>query len=416
MSERVKKRDFHYGKVFTYSYIVLLVTELCVKMCMYMQHATVTLYILDSGGSATFVGSVLAVQLLSSLVFRPISGNLIDRNKVFPMLMGTVIYSAAISLFLLDLPIHFILGIVIIQGVGYALAETGIYALASATVPEEYMTRCYTYLNVVETLAAAVSTTFAIFLRNRSGFHTVFLVIFGISILALGCIALLSSTSWKLNGGHYYHPSHLLHPRGTGNRRRERAPREEGNFLTRVVDRNALTPAILYMLIMFAGEAILGFLVAYGKTEGIGNPGVFYTVQAVCVYVSSMFVGRIDERHGLKAVLLPGFAFYFLALAGIFLNISYTSIIICGMLFGCGVGFAQPALGSLAVKMAGEEHRGKANSTIGLLLDLGGSAASLTYGRMVDSFGYRSIYATAAMIVVVITIVYLVMRQKKLLL
>ena len=74
-----EKKNFHYGAVFTYSYIVLLVTELCVKMCMYMQHATVTLYILDSGGSATFVGGVLAVQLLSSLVFRPISGNLIDR-------------------------------------------------------------------------------------------------------------------------------------------------------------------------------------------------------------------------------------------------------------------------------------------------------------------------------------------------
>lgn len=404
-----------YKRIFSYAYIVLLASELTMKMCLYMTYTNVVLYVLAGGGTAMLVGIVRASQLVTSLLFRPLAGRMSDRSRLIPMLFGTAGYFIVSALWLADVPISFAPVVAALQGICFSFASTGVYSLAADVVPSEHVTHCYTYLNLVETAAAAISTTFAIYLRNRSGFHEVFLVVWGLSFVTMSCIVLLSLTSWKRNGGRYYHPGHLFRDYKKALRAERRGAKDKLT-LGDLIDKKALCPAVFYMAIMFAGEAVLGYLVAYGKASHIGNPGVFYTVQAVTVYIASLFVGSIDEKHGAKAVLIPGFIFYFLAMAGIFLNISYASIIICGLLFGLGVAFVQPELSSIAVRMAGEDHKGRANSTVGIMIDIGGAAAGLTFGAMADSVGYRSIYAASAGFIIIIALAYLAARKKKLML
>lgn len=422
---RETSANIHGKRVFTYAYVVLLVAELSMKMCLYMQHANIALYILDIGGTATVIGMVTAAQLIASLIFRPIAGSLSDKNRLLPMIFGSVFYFFVTCLWQFRLPVAMVPVVAAMQGIGFSFASTGVYSLAADVVPVEHVTSCYTYLNLVETMAAAVSTTLAIHLRNINGYRMVFTVVLLLSFVEMSCIGLLCLTSWRRNSGHYYHPKHLVramraikrgghaarHGTHFGGKKQEKC-----GFFERTVDKNAVKPAAFYMMIMFAGEAILGFLVAYGKSENISNPGVFYTVQAITVYIASLFVGGIDQRFGTKGVLIPGFLFYFIAMTGIFIELSYNSIIICGIFFGLGVALVQPELSSVAVRMAGEEHRGKANSTVGIMIDIGGALAGLIFGMMVDSAGYRSIYAASAVLIVLIAVVYLIMNKKKLIL
>lgn len=413
VSIKSMSRNMHKSRVFGYAYIVLLAAELCIKMCLYMQQTNITLYILDGGGTTVIVGAVTAAQLISSLIFRPIAGTISDRSRLIPMLFGAIGYMAVTSIWLMGVPVAYAPLVAAMQGMCFSFTSTGVYSLAADVVPEEHVTHCYTYLNLVETAAAAVSAALAIHLRNISGNGLVFRVVFGISLAVVGCMMLLSLTSWKKNGGHYYHPSRLF----SDYRKAKRAEKARGvkseGFFAKVVDKNAFRPAAFYMMIMFAGQAVIGYLVAYGKAENIPNPGVFFTVQAVTVYIASLFVGHIDERFGSKAVLLPGFAFYFLAMTTALFPLSYTTIFISGIFFGLGVALVQPELSSLAVRMAGAEHRGKANSTVGVMMDIGGASAGLIFGFMIDTSGYRSIYAFAALIIVLIAVVYIIMNKKK---
>ena len=406
-------RNMHKSRVFGYAYIVLLAAELCIKMCLYMQQTNITLYILDRGGTTVIVGAVTAAQLISSLIFRPIAGTISDRSRLIPMLFGSIGYMAVTSIWLMGVPDAYAPLVAAMQGMCFSFTSTGVYSLAADVVPEEHVTHCYTYLNLVETAAAAVSATLAIHLRNISGHGLVFQVVFGISFAVVGCMMLLSLTSWKKNGGHYYHPRRLFRDYQKAKRAEKALGAKSEGFFAKVVDKNAFRPAAFYMMIMFAGQAVIGYLVAYGKAENISNPGVFFTVQAVTVYIASLFVGHIDERFGSKAVLLPGFAFYFLAMVTALLPLSYTTIFISGIFFGLGVALVQPELSSLAVRMAGVEHRGKANSTVGVMMDIGGASAGLIFGFMIDTSGYRSIYAFAALIIVLIAVAYLIMNKKK---
>lgn len=410
---RDKTYDMHTSRIFSYAYIVLLAAELFMKMCLYMQQTNITLYILDGGGSTILVGAVTAAQLLTTLIFRPIAGRVSDRSRLIPMLFGSIGYMLVTSIWLLHVPVKFAPLVAALQGMCFGFASTGVYSLAADVVPEEHVTHCYTYLNLVETAAAAVSATFAISLRNRSGFLLVFQVVFVISFLVMACMLLLCCTSWKKNGGHYYHPGRLFREYRKAKWAEKHSGKPEESFFERAVDKNALRPAAFYMMIMFAGQAMIGYLVAYGKAENIPNPGVFFTVQAVTVYIASLFVGHIDEKFGSKGVLLPGFLFYFLAMVTAVFPLSYKTIFISGIFFGLGVALVQPELSSLAVRMAGSEHKGRANSTVGVMMDVGGAAAGLIFGYMVDAAGYRSIYAVAAGIIVLITVVYLFMSKRK---
>lgn len=408
-----KVSNLHMSRIFGYAYIVLLAAELSMKMCLYMQQTNITLYILDGGGTTVIVGAVTAAQLISSLIFRPIAGTISDRSRLIPMLFGSIGYMLVTSVWIMGVPVAYAPLVAAMQGMCFSFMSTGVYSLAADVVPEEHVTHCYTYLNLVETAAAAVSAALAIHLRNMSGHGLVFQVVFGISLVVVGCMTLLSLTSWKKNGGHYYHPSRLFRDYRKAKKAEEALGKKNEGFFGRIVDKNAFRPAAFYMMIMFAGQAVIGYLVAYGKAESIPNPGVFFTVQAVTVYIASLFVGHIDEKFGSKAVLLPGFAFYFLAMVTALFPLTYKTIFISGIFFGLGVALVQPELSSLAVRMAGAEHRGKANSTVGVMMDIGGASAGLIFGFMVDKSGYRSIYAFAALIIVLISVTYIIMNKKK---
>ena len=47
------------------------------------------------------------------------------------------------------------------------------------------------------------------------------------------------------------------------------------------------------------------------------------------------------------------------------------------------------------------------------MMDIGGASAGLIFGFMIDTSGYRSIYAFAALIIVLIAVVYIIMNKKK---
>ena len=157
VSIKSMSRNMHKSRVFGYAYIVLLAAELCIKMCLYMQQTNITLYILDGGGTTVIVGAVTAAQLISSLIFRPIAGTISDRSRLIPMLFGAIGYMAVTSIWLMGVPVAYAPLVAAMQGMCFSFTSTGVYSLAADVVPEEHVTHCYTYLNLVETAAAAVS-------------------------------------------------------------------------------------------------------------------------------------------------------------------------------------------------------------------------------------------------------------------
>lgn len=406
---------------FIIPYTMLLVAEFAVKVCLYMRHATITLYILESGGSAMIAGVALGIGWLAAFFLRPYVGGLVDRTgKTLPMLLGTALYCAASAVYLLDVPLGIVLILVTVQGIGYCFEGTSLYSLAADIIPRKYMTYCYTYLNVVETLAAAISTTMAIYIRDHYGFDTTFFVIFVFSAVSLmSNIVIVVMRRQKLRG-ELQRGGRRRHGRRSRHLDREEferdVPKNFGEVFGRAIDKKALTPALFYMMIMFCGEAILGFLVPYGRSVGVSNPGIFFSTQAICVFIASMVVGRLNRLIHEKGILLTGFSFYLIAMLMICVRIDYTIVIVGGMFFGFGVGFVQPELSAVAVLLAGPKHHGKANATVGMGQDIGGSLGSILFGAMITSCGYRSIYLFSAGIMVLMMIVYLWTRKKNLML
>ena len=95
------------------------------------------LFLRERGGSYAMVGVVVAANLLAQFVGQYPAGRLSDRFGRAPLMIGgLVVAGAAIAAFALPLPIGWLIGLRVIQGLGAASFRPGSRAVIADLVPE----------------------------------------------------------------------------------------------------------------------------------------------------------------------------------------------------------------------------------------------------------------------------------------
>jgi len=372
-----------------------------------MQMALLPLYIIESGFSNIAAGLASSAYLFSSLLLRPVSGRITDKKGPYSVLVfGAVIYCAAASLYFLSIPVALLIVMRAIQGVGYGFDGTGIYALATAYIPDDRMAEGIGYLGLGQASATALAPLMAISLKNTFGYQTAFVVVFLLSALTLAIFLLLRLTDKSIRTPETNEKQeHLPDP--------DRPVKKE-TILSRIVNMNAVKPSLLIMLIMFAGLTINTFLVPYATLGGIANPGIFFTVQAVMVILGRLTMSKIELKVGSSVIIISGMLFIFICLSGLTFQLTLPLLLVCGVSYGMGLGVVHPQLIAKAVLAGGKGNRGMASSTFFMFMDTGSTASGFVFGAIADAAGYTAVYAAAAAVALVTLFLYLVMRKRKL--
>lgn len=185
-------------------------------------------------------------------------------------------------------------------------------------------------------------------------------------------------------------------------------------------ERSALLPSAVMGVLTVSYSAIVSFLPLYAKVNGVENPGFFFTVYALALVTSRTFTGRLSDRYGRAAVILPGIGLIAVALmlaAPLAVNVVGVGVI--GALFGLGFATVQSSLMAMIADRAAPGHRGAAMGTYMTALDLGIGAGAMLCGLLSDSLGFAPMFAIsgasalAAMAVFVVLDVWPRSRQMK---
>ena len=370
-----------------------------------MQGSLLPLYIIERGFSNKVAGLTSTAYMLASVLLRPVSGRMTDKSGRYGVaIFGAVIYCVATGLYFFAVPVTLLIVMRIVQGVGFSFDSTGAYVLATDNIPESRMAEGLGYLGCSQTVAIALAPMIAISLKNSFGYKTAFMTIFTLSALVPIIILLLRFIITRT-----FKPAAVV--------RRARLhttvfPAKREPILSMIVDKNALKPALLMLLVMFAGMTTSIFLAPYATISGIANPGLFFTVQAVMAFAARLTMGKIQQRVGASTVLILGMLLIFCGLFGLVLRVSLPILVICGVLYGLGIGVVQPQLSALAMLAAGKDNRGKATSTFFMMMDGGSAACGFIFGAIADTAGYVSIFAIAAAIALGTLFLYIVMQKK----
>jgi len=343
--------------------------------------AVLPLYVLELGGRETEVGLLFSVMSLAALLVRPLVAWAVEaygRKRL--MLIGPVAYITAGLGYLLVTTIPLLMGLRAYHGVGMAAYSTGAMVFVADQAPPRRRGEAMGYFGMSFNLSQAAGPALGLALLAVIGFHGLFLCSAGLSVLALALTMLLVDNF---------------------------VPRNRPPFrLSAMVSRKALRPLLLVLAQASAMGAIMSFVPLYGRSQGVDNPGLFFTVYALATIAARPTSGAISDRLGRMATIVPGMTvmasgLWLLAYSG-----QFWYLVASAVLIGAGSGTVFPSLMALVLDVTGSHERGAAVSTFNIGMDLGFGIGSVALGMVIERAGYSAAFILSGAVLLVMLCLY----------
>jgi MFS family permease len=367
-------------KLWTRDFILVDLTSFLVFASFYYLLSTLQYYVLKLGGSIASVGLVMGIFTLVAVALRPIVGQFLDtRGRRILLFAGICIILISFVSYPLIQALWWVILIRILHGIGWAVVPVAASTLVADVVPANRRGEAMGYYSNFMDVAMAIGPFVGILLLNHGSFQTVF---FG------SAITLLPSLFFVKAVHEHYQP----------------APNQEKGKL---ISKSALLPG----MIMATGSIGYGTVVSFlptlalhrsitGQIYGISDYAFYYIVYAVTLLLTRGIWGRLSDRHGRKAAIIPGMLLLAAGTCLLAYTWSFERLLIVAIIYAAGFGAAQPAILAWTVDRAGHSEWGAAVSTFFIAFDGGLGLGGLIMGSVIQNFSYKFTF----LIVTVITL------------
>ncbi|UZP04024.1 MFS transporter [Clostridium botulinum] len=389
-------------KLWTSHFILALFITIGVNLACNLLLSTISIYTKQITHVDTYAGIMTGAFTLAALFIRLLAGKLLDkvgRRKI--LILGVAITALSTIAYLAINNIQMIILLRIFQGFGFGISSTAVATIVTDVTPKSRMLEGIGYSGVGITITTAIGPSIALALvgKNYENFRLLFITTTVVAIITILISLKLSysenTTKIQLN-----------------------EKNNKDNAEEKINERNMFVPAIILFLAAVAESTILAFTALYGIELGFNNIGLFFTINALGILASRLFINQIVSKFGTNAVLSYGLIIFSASIFGISIVKTMAQLIIFGFLCGIMMGSLLPIINLMILDSVSENKKGMANAIYYALLDGGYGVGSIIWGKIVMNYGYRSIYAYAGvtlMIGVVIFTIHL-MRSRKLVL
>jgi MFS family permease len=361
-------------RIFTSDFILATLATFACAFNMQMLFVTLPVYVIKLGGSQANAGLVSGSIAFVALLLRPFVGWLTDAWRRRPLvLIGTSCYGLASVVYLLAGSIPFLLLGRFVHGFGLCCYSTASNAYVADIAPLKRRAEAIGLFSAAQAIGLIIGPVVGFFLIGTFGFQHLFYFAGGLALTAF-----LSSffTKERRIIGEMKHPSW--------------SPR------TGIVAVESLPVAWMALCMAMALGATGAFVALFAQPRGLHNPGVYFMIQAVALLVARTFAGRLADRYGRAAVILPGVILMTMALLLLPLANGLPSFLTSAMLLGFGFGIAQPATMALLIDRVRPERRGLAVGTYYTGFDSGVSLGAILLGMVSQHWGFTVMWLLAA--------------------
>ncbi len=345
----------------------------------YLLTPLLPLYLSDNFGCAKdIIGLVLSGYTLTALMFRPLSGFLVDAFSRKTMLVvflflyfiffGGYLAASTLLLFAIVRTLH---------GIPFGGSTVACSTVAIDVLPSSRRNEGIGYYGLSNNLATAIAPTVGIYIYHKT--HN-FDILFWTALLAAGLGMVVASTV-KIS---------------------ERPVKRSGRWLS--LDRFFLTRgwAIAVNLIFFGFcyGVLSNYLALYGREQlGItGGTGTFFTILSIGLILSRLHGSKSLRKGNLTHNALEGII---ISTLGYVLFVAYPQMAgyyMSAFLIGFGNGHMYPAHQNMMINVARNNQRGTANSSVLTAWDVGQGLGILLGGVVAEHLGYTSAFWMIAVV------------------
>lgn len=395
MEESLVSKASENTKIWTKDFTIICVANFFIFLGFQMTLPTLPLFVKELGGSDQMIGLIVGFFTFSALLVRPNAGHLLEtKGRKFVYLIGLIIFVLSVGSFAFITSIVFLLIMRVVQGVGWGYSTTATGTIATDLIPARRRGEGIGYFGLSGNFALAFGPSLGLALYGKISFTWLFII-----AATLGFIAFILS--------------HFITYKEV---EKSEVVKTTSKKKWDLFEKSAIQPSILLFFITTTFGGIATFLPVYTEQEQIGGIEGYFLLYALFLMISRAFSGKLYDKHGHIAVFLPGTLFVFGAMLLLMWLPSTSVLFIAASMYGLGFGAVQPALQAWAVDKAAMKRKGMANATFYSFFDLGIGAGALLFGLVASLFGYKEIYLTSAVSVLIAMLLYiflLIFNRKK---
>lgn len=380
------------NKIWSLSFIFVLISNALVFMVFEMLLPTLPLFVTAIGGGANQVGLVTGIFMLSAILIRPFAGYLASKvDKKVLLILGVMVMALSTGAYYLSNHVSVLLIIRLIHGAGFGLATTYFATLTAEIIPKERRGEGIGYFGVGETVAISVGPMIGMMTLELYDFQRLFFG--GMAVLFLAVIMAIFI---------------------------RRAPEaktldQQGHHNAKILETRVLFPAMLILLTGLAAGGIMSFFSLYAVEKNFNQVGLFFLVIAAASFAIRLVSGKLYDQYGPSVILIPGSVLAIIGMMILYAANSETMFFIAAIFYGFGFGAIFPAIQTWCINLVEEHEHEAAMASFFNFFDLGIGGGSLILGFIAAAVSYQAIYIVTASIYGVFLVTYLVyfIRKKK---
>ncbi len=335
-------------------------------------------YLEQLGATKTQIGIYMGALALGSVVVRPVVGGLVDRyGRKQIMYFGLALMISATAGYFFCRELNWLILLVrICHGIGFGCYITGIFTVVADDAPSTRRAKVIGVFGLSGALAFALFPIVAESVIGRFGFQA----LFAVALLALvGALAVCKTISAIETVELEFPPV---------------------SFITLVRQPDLLIPVGALFFFCTGVGSLVNFIAVYLAPKGV-SVSYFFVSSSAASAVVRIYLGHLSDVYGRRLVALPAFVAGSLALFWLGLFNFPWELLVCGLLWGMGIGFCVPAVAASVVDRVKPQDRGKGLALFTASFDLGVMAGSFAYGTVAEQIGYSRMYLAASGIVLI---------------
>jgi len=339
-----------------------------------MMNTTLPVYVLSIGGSNIQAGLVGGALPITALLLRPLVGWVADVWKRRSLaVIGSSFYGVASIVYAISNSIGVLVFGRVVHGVGISGYTTAANAYIVDIAPKKRRAEALGLFAVTTSLGLIIGPTIGFYIVSRFDFHWLFH--FATLLAVVTCVVSIFARERP---------------------RPRTSQRQAWSLRNNILVVEALPVAWIALCLGFAMGSVNNFIAIFASSRGIDNPGLYFTVQAIALLFSRAFSGRLADKYGRGAAIIPGTIVMSIALATIPLAHDLPHFMISAALFGLGLGAAQPATMALLADHVRSDQQGLGVATYYIGFDGGIFLGSVAFGVMSQNWGFGLTWSFAA--------------------
>lgn len=343
------------------------------------------------GVGVAITGLIGGLMNLCSLVVRPLAGNLSDlKNRRALSSVGAGLMALTCGGYALATSPVQVAILRVGNGVGYSLCSVCMFTWFASLLPAERIGSGTGLFGMMNALGMAVGPALGIAVQGAFGYRPALACA---GVLAGACVLLVQFV------GDSGEPSRSV--TGAGPRRS-----------VRLLDVRVVPVALIVTLFTIPYTATQSFIVSYAAARDARlMVSAFFPTYAVSLLALRFLLRRWFDTVGFGRFLVAASISALGSFALLWRLGGNAALLVAAALMAGGYGIMCSACQAGAVRIAGKEHAGLANSTYYMGLDLGMASGPMIGGALIESLGMPALYPALAVCVPMAVTVWLVARR-----